>query len=59
MTGTTTPASSGSYASDSEAVITITFTVGSDADACVQKGNDPTTCSVVLWFGAHVAQSSE
>ena len=59
MTSATTPAVvSGTYAGDSETVITITFTVGSDPDACVTKSGD-TTCSVVLWFGAHIALTDE
>ena len=59
ITAATTPAVvSGTYAGDSETVITITFTVGSDPDACVTD-NQGTTCSVVLWFGAHVALTSE
>ena len=45
---------SGDYTGDSETVITITYTVGNDADAC--SGG---TCSVVLWFGAHVALTAE
>jgi uncharacterized repeat protein (TIGR01451 family) len=49
---------SGSYAGDSETSLTITFQVGSDADACVTKQGN-TTCSVALWFGAHIALTEE
>jgi hypothetical protein len=46
---------SGSYAGDSETVITITFTVLNDADACPTNTN----CSIALWFGAHIAMTDE
>ena len=49
---------SGDYASDSETVITVTFTVGNNSNACVTK-QGTTTCSVALWFGAHIALSDE
>ncbi|MEK6720765.1 MAG: hypothetical protein AABZ33_08870, partial [Chloroflexota bacterium] len=59
MTAATFPAVvSGTYAGDSETAITITFTVGSDSDACVEKSGTE-TCSVALWFGAHIALTSE
>ena len=59
--GATTPAIvSGSYAGDSETVITITFTVGaSDGSMCVTDNKDVTTCSIVLWFGGHVAKQAD
>ena len=59
MTAVTPPAvASGTYAGDSETQLTITFTVGNDPDACVVKSG-VTTCSVVLWFGTHIARSDQ
>ncbi len=57
----TTPAIvSGTYAGDSTTAITLSFTVGPDDGAmCETKSTghgDTTTCDVVLWFGAHLAQ---
>ena len=49
---------SGTYGDNSETVITIPFTVGNDTDACVTK-QGTTTCSVALWFGAHIALSHQ
>ena len=49
---------SGDYAGDSETAITVTFTVGNNANACVTK-QGTTTCSVALWFGAHIALSAQ
>ena len=57
-TPTTPVVVSGTYAGDSETVITVPFTVGNDPDACVTK-QGTTTCSVALWFGAHIARSAE
>ena len=49
---------SGTYAGDSETAITVTFTVGNDSDACVTR-QGVTTCSVAMWFGAHISLSTE
>ncbi len=49
---------SGSYAGDSETVIKVTFTVDASGSMCSTK-NDVTTCGVALWFGAHVALTSD
>jgi hypothetical protein len=56
FTAITTPTiTSGSYAGDSETIITVTFTVGpSSGDMCETK-QGVTTCGIALWFGAHVA----
>ncbi len=49
----TTPSiSSGSYAGDSETVITVTFTVGPNTGAMCTSS---TSCDVAIWFGAHVS----
>ncbi|MBI2764688.1 MAG: hypothetical protein HYX53_02115, partial [Chloroflexi bacterium] len=54
----TTPALvSGDYTGDSETTITVTFTVASSGAMCPTSGNDAGTCSVALWFGAHIARS--
>jgi phage-related tail fiber protein len=45
----------GSYAGDSESVITVTFTVASSGDMCPTQGSEAGTCAAALWFGAHVA----
>ncbi|HEU4526851.1 MAG TPA: hypothetical protein VFT80_02845, partial [Actinomycetota bacterium] len=59
MTVATTPSIvSGTYAGDSETVITITFTVAGSGSMCVTK-NDVTTCGVALWFGAHIARQAD
>jgi SdrD B-like domain/Prealbumin-like fold domain len=54
---------SGSYAGDSETLVTVTFTVGpSNGSMCSTKkvqGQDVTSCGMALWFGAHVAKGSE
>ena len=56
----TTPAIvSGSYAGDSETVITVTFTVDGSGPLCLTTGQNSGTCSVVLWFGAHVATQAD
>ncbi|MCC7164114.1 MAG: hypothetical protein IT331_16590 [Anaerolineae bacterium] len=57
LTAATTPTIfSGTYTSDSETRITISFTVGpSNGSLCETKGQT-TTCGVVLWFGGHVAR---
>ena len=49
---------SGTYAGDSETSITIPFQVTNDPNACTTK-QGTTTCSVVLWFGAHVARQAD
>ena len=57
MTTATNPAIvSGTYAGDSETVITISFTV--DASTCA-KDPDATTCDIALWFGAHIASQAD
>jgi hypothetical protein len=59
LTGATTPVIiSGSYAGDSETVITVSFTVANSGSMCETKGNN-TTCSTALWFGAHVAAQAD
>ncbi|HLO30005.1 MAG TPA: Ig-like domain repeat protein, partial [Anaerolineales bacterium] len=46
----------GSYASDSDTRISITFTVSPGSGAmCTTDNKGVTTCGVALWFGAHVA----
>ena len=53
MGSATSPAIvSGSYAGDSETVITISFTVNT---ATCQKAPAATSCDIALWFGAHVS----
>lgn len=62
ITAASAPTLSGSYAGDSETSITITFTVPSTGPLCVTTGNgrnQTTTCGVVLWFGAHIADSDQ
>ncbi len=55
----TTPAlSSGSYSGDSETQITLTFTVPLSGPMCPTTGADAGTCSVAIWFGAHVASGA-
>ena len=53
----------GSYAGDSETVVTIAFTVGAaNGPMCSTKkvqGQDVTSCGMAVWFGAHVAKGSE
>ncbi|HEY3407426.1 MAG TPA: hypothetical protein VGK53_04560, partial [Propionicimonas sp.] len=49
---------SGSYAGDSETVIKVTFTVDASGSMCSTKSG-VTTCGVALWFGAHVALTSD
>lgn len=66
ITGISAPALvSGSYAGDGETAITVTFTVDSVDDAndmCTTtkvQGKDVTTCSVALFFGAHISDSAD
>ena len=61
ITGVSTPSLvSGSYAGDSETVITVNFTVGpSNGAMCPTTGSDRGTCSIALWFGAHVAAQAD
>ena len=55
LTGATAPAIvSGSYAGDSETATTVSFTVAPSGAMCASG-----TCSVALWFGAHIAKSAE
>ncbi len=52
----------GTYAGDSETIVTVTFTTASTGSMCSTKkvqGQDVTTCGVALWFGAHIANSGE
>lgn len=44
----------GTYAGDSETAVTVSFTVGTSGSMC--SGG---TCSVALFFGAHVAKTAE
>jgi hypothetical protein len=56
LTGATTPAVvSGDYTGNSETVITVTFNVDPDVAQNCDTTGAVTTCSVALWFGAHVA----
>ncbi|MHB9093001.1 MAG: hypothetical protein ACYC7H_16450, partial [Chloroflexota bacterium] len=58
LTSATTPAIvSGTYAGDSETVITVGFTAASSGSMCTTKGS-VTTCDAALWFGAHVAETA-
>jgi hypothetical protein len=55
---------SGSYASDSETVVTVTFTTGAQGSSMCEENNGPhnttiVTCGVAIWFGAHIAESAE
>ncbi len=52
----------GTYAGDSETIVTVTFTVPSSGDMCTTKkvqGQNVTSCGIAIWFGAHVAKSSQ
>jgi len=49
---------SGTYAGDSETSITVSFTAANSGSMCSTKGQ-VTSCGIALWFGAHVAKSSE
>src|SRR4051794_22623680 len=55
---TTPTLSSGSYAGDSDTQITLTFTVPTSGPMCPTTGSDAGTCSVAIWFGAHVASGA-
>jgi hypothetical protein len=60
ITGASTPAIvSGTYASDSDTRIVISFTTGPDTGAMCSTNQGVTTCGVALWFGAHVAWESD
>src|SRR6266508_4108794 len=60
LTGVSTPSiASGSYTSDSETVITVSFTVASSGAMCPTTGPDKNTCGIALWFGAHVAAQAD
>jgi hypothetical protein len=53
---------SGTYAGDSETVVTVTFDVANSGSMCTTskvQGQDVISCGVALWFGAHIAESSE
>lgn len=57
ITAATTPAiTSGSYAGDSETIITVTFTVAASGAMCTGGGSP--TCGIAVWFGAHVASQA-
>ncbi len=52
----------GTYAGDSETIVTVAFTTAASGSMCSTKkvqGQDVTTCGVAIWFGAHIANSSE
>jgi hypothetical protein len=49
---------SGDYTGDSETSITVSVTVAGSGDMCTGKGQN-VTCGVAIWFGAHVALTSE
>ncbi len=49
---------SGSYLGDSETEITVSFTLANAGDMCITKSQE-TKCGIVIWFGAHVAKTSE
>lgn len=49
---------SGSYAGDSETEVIVTFEVPQNGPMC-NVTNKGTFCSVAMWFGAHVAQTTE
>src|SRR4030095_5551062 len=55
---TTPTIASGTYGGDSETVITVDFTVAGSGSMCSTK-QGVTTCSVALWFGAHVASQAD
>jgi hypothetical protein len=50
---------SGDYTGDSETEITVSFTVGGSGNMCHTNNKGVTTCDVALWFGAHVADSTD
>jgi hypothetical protein len=58
LNSATAPTLSGSYAGDSETSITISFTVPNSGPLCGTQGQ-VTSCGVVLWFGAHIAKTSD
>ena len=59
ITGVSVPVKvSGSYAGDSETVVQVTFSVAPSGSMCETKGGT-TSCGVAIWFGAHVAKSSQ
>lgn len=50
---------SGTYAGDSETVITVTYTVGPNNGSLCSTNGNVTTCGVMFWFGAHVAMTAQ
>jgi len=58
ITAASAPSLSGSYAGDSETAITISFTLPNSGSMCSTKGQ-VTSCGVALFFGAHVAKTSD
>jgi hypothetical protein len=52
---------SGTYAGDSETHITVSFIADSGGSMCHTGSgkNPPTLCDVAIWFGAHIALTSE
>ncbi len=59
LTSATTPVIvSGDYNGDSETAITVSFTVANSGAMCATR-QSVTTCSVALWFGAHVGAQSD
>ncbi len=63
ITNVSAPAiDTGTYAGDSETIVTVTFTTAASGSMCSTKrvqGQDVTTCGVAIWFGAHIANSDE
>lgn len=50
---------SGTYAGDSETEVTVTFMVPDDGPMCTTakvQGKDVTSCTIAMWFGAHIAE---
>jgi hypothetical protein len=58
VSATTPTIASGSYAGDSETEITVTFKVANSGPMCSTK-QGVTSCGAAIWFGAHVAKTSE
>jgi hypothetical protein len=49
---------SGTYAGDSETIVTVSFTVANSGDMCKTKSGI-TSCGIAIWFGAHIAKTSD
>ncbi len=50
---------SGTYTGDSETAITVTFTVGPSNGAMCKTKSNVTSCGIAIWFGAHIAKTSQ